>query len=323
MLPMFRRLFCSSPVDDGDASKNAAVAETHSDRRAFHESVFKGGQLPPGASQPRQKTMRIDGYGHSSENIVTNVFVPILAAPGVGVRSFVNKARYGDMKCTILEADFPIAPPQFLCDGNVYALGLAKLPLPHLLKSGFAVDSGRMAVVLAFAVDDLQSFEEVKELYRRLAQSFKLKLPGKSPMPFPALLLGMRVDMSPSRGSGGDERGGYCAQQAPTTERQETIETTHKERIQAKTTDQNPQASAKRFAELNGLLYGECSAKTGDGIIESMCRLVEEIEAMVKTDQDPELSLENLRDSWIPTVAKIIEPRQATSLAIPEPTARA
>ncbi|TLD19894.1 hypothetical protein PspLS_09714 [Pyricularia sp. CBS 133598] len=317
MLPRLRRLFRTSANND-DAKKNVAtIPDARRDRRAVHESIFKNGALPPGIPPPKQEKRRIDGYGQASEDIVTNVFVPILAAPGVGVRSFVNKCRYGHMDCARIAAQFAVGPPQYLCDGNIYSIGLAKLPLPHLLNSGFAVESERMAVILAFAVDDASSVEEAKELYRRLAQSFKLKSPGKSPLPFPVMLLGMKTDLRPT-----DSLGGYSSDRVsthlPPNEHPETQEASPEADSIFPDVDHGPRDSAKEFAEQNGLIYDECSALSGYGIIIAMSALVEEIETRAKADSNLEDTLEAMRDVWIPTVAKVMEHQEVTKLALPD-----
>ncbi|TLD16557.1 uncharacterized protein PgNI_02112 [Pyricularia grisea] len=313
MLPMLRRLFRTSANDDDAKKNNGILPDAQRDKRAIHESIFKSGQLPPRVPPPIQEKRRIDGYGQVSEEILTNVFIPILAAPGVGVRSFVNKSRYGHMDHGLLQAEFAIGPPQYLCDGNVYSVGLAKLPLPHLLKSGFAVESKRMALVLAFAVDDASSVEEAKDLYRRLTQSFKLKSPGKSPLPFPAMLLGMKADLRPSYSLGGSSSDQNSLYQQPTNTDPETQEA---EDIFLDM-DEGPRDAAKKFAKQNGLVYDECSAKTGYGMLTAIAALVEKMEAAAQADPNPEETLEAMRNVWIPTVSKIMEHREATDLALP------
>lgn len=76
----------------GAVAEPTAAAAQQRDTRAFHESLWRVGNLPRGVPPPRTEMLKI--LGHSTSQVVTtNVLVAFLAAPGVGVRSLIQRVR--------------------------------------------------------------------------------------------------------------------------------------------------------------------------------------------------------------------------------------
>lgn len=322
----------------GAIAEPAAAAAQQRDTRAFHESLWRVGNLPRGVPPPRTEMLKI--LGHSTSQIVTtNVLVAFLAAPGVGVRSLIQMVRFGRMDCTTMDIPYATPPPQYLCDGSVYTLGMAKLPFKGFLNSGLATSSEHMAVVLAYAVNSPASLEAAKELQSALIRSMQQRraesrhlqatqerkrrsrrgrekprdleegpaqiVESKAPVsdrppPFPVMLLGLQADLPRHRDLEGNGPG-----------RQH-------ESLQGDDISPAPAAAevvdARRrkleawgFEWSRTMLHAEVSAKTGGGVLEAFGKLVEGVDAAAKAAADADATLEDMRDHWIPAVAQVAE----------------
>ncbi|KLU90304.1 hypothetical protein MAPG_09268 [Magnaporthiopsis poae ATCC 64411] len=322
----------------GAIAEPTAAAAQQRDTRAFHESLWRVGNLPPGVPPPRTEMLKI--LGHSTAQVVTtNVLVAFLAAPGVGVRSLIQRVRFGNMKRTMMDIPYATPPPQYLCDGSVYTLGMARLPLDGFLTSGLATSSDHMAVVLAYAVNSPASLEAAKELQSALIRSMQQRRAesqhqqvdkqrkGRSrrgrekitdleqglgqtvepkaaepdrPPPFPVMLLGLQADLPRHRDLEGNGPGRQHESPqgdgiGPAPPATEDIEARRRK------------LEAWGFEWSRTMLHAEVSAKTGDGVLEALGRLVEGVDAAAKVDADAGATLEDMRDHWIPAVAQVAE----------------
>ncbi|KAL8299013.1 hypothetical protein RB597_007579 [Gaeumannomyces tritici] len=322
----------------GATAEPTAAAAQERDTRAFHESLWRVGNLPRGVPPPRTEMLKILGYS-TNQVATTNVLVAFLAAPGVGVRSLIQRTRFGSMDCTTMDIPYATPPPQYLCDGSVYTLGMAKLPFEGFLNSGLATSSEHMAVVLAYAVNSPASLEAAKELqsalirsmqqrraeskHQRIAQERKRrsrrgrekprdleKGPAQiaepkapvsvRPPPFPVILLGLQADLPRHRDLEGNGPG-----RQPENPQGDDISPAPAA-VEGVDTRRR-KLEAWGFEWSRTMLHAEVSAKTGSGVLEALGQLVEGVDAAAKAVADADATLEDMRDHWIPAVAQVAE----------------